>query len=72
TALEEHLANVATHSPVPVLAGFGISTPEHVKQLSRPVAGVIVGSKIVDLLRQNDRETIQQLMAARLAATPSH
>lgn len=72
TTLEDHLANVAAHSPVPVLAGFGISTPEHVKQLSRPVSGVIVGSKIVDLLHQNDRETIRQLMAARLATTPSH
>ncbi|MGA9232863.1 MAG: tryptophan synthase subunit alpha, partial [Exiguobacterium oxidotolerans] len=44
-SLEAHLANVAELSPVPVLAGFGISTPAHVKQLGASVAGVIVGSK---------------------------
>ncbi len=51
-SLEAHLANVAELSPVPVLAGFGISTPAHVKQLGASVAGVIVGSKIVELLQQ--------------------
>ncbi|WP_214801025.1 tryptophan synthase subunit alpha [Exiguobacterium sp. ERU656] len=65
-SLEAHLANVAELSPVPVLAGFGISTPAHVKQLGASVAGVIVGSKIVELLQQEDRSAIEQLMAARL------
>lgn len=65
-SLEAHLANVAELSPVPVLAGFGISTPAHVKQLGASVAGVIVGSKIVELLQQEDTSAIEQLMAARL------
>lgn len=65
-SLEAHLANVAELSPVPVLAGFGISTPAHVKQLGASVAGVIVGSKIVELLQQEDKSAIEQLMAARL------
>lgn len=65
-SLEAHLARVAELSPVPVLAGFGISTPAHVKQLGASVAGVIVGSKIVELLQQEDRSAIEQLMAARL------
>jgi len=65
-SLEQHLAKVAQLSPVPVMAGFGISTPEHVRQLSTSVAGVIVGSKIVELLQQGDETAIEQLMAARL------
>jgi len=66
--LEAHLKEIATFSPVPVIAGFGISTPDHVREVSRPVSGVIVGSKIVELLEEERRSEIELLIAARKTA----
>src|SRR5699024_7692722 len=45
--LGAHLASLQEKSAAPVLAGFGVSTPEHVRSLSEHCSGVIVGSKIV-------------------------
>ena len=41
-------------STIPVLAGFGISTPEQVKSMGALADGVIVGSAIVEAFHQND------------------
>ncbi|WP_042470648.1 tryptophan synthase subunit alpha [Bacillus ndiopicus] len=62
--LEEHFAKLKAASPLPVLAGFGISTPEHVKKFASFSDGVIVGSKIVDSLANGDWTTIDALVAA--------
>ncbi|WP_445506213.1 tryptophan synthase subunit alpha [Niallia sp. 03190] len=62
--LGQHLLNVKEVSAIPVLAGFGISTPEHVKSMTQYCDGVIVGSKIVDLFDKNDLEGIKNLIAA--------
>lgn len=62
--LGPHLLQVKEVSPIPVLAGFGISTPEHVKAMIEYCDGVIVGSKIVELFEQNKLEEIQELIAA--------
>ncbi len=62
--LQEHLASLKNICQEPVLAGFGVSTPEHVKELSANCDGVVVGSKIVDALHQNNREEIKTLIAA--------
>ncbi|SEO95551.1 tryptophan synthase, alpha chain [Amphibacillus marinus] len=51
----------------PVLAGFGVSTPEHVELLSQYCHGVVVGSKIVASLYEGDREQIKKLMTAAKA-----
>lgn len=41
-------------TPVPVCVGFGISKPEHAKAVARAGAdGVIIGSKIVELIERN-------------------
>jgi tryptophan synthase alpha chain len=39
-------------SPAPVAVGFGISTPEQVRRFASHADGVIVGSVLVDRLRQ--------------------
>jgi len=52
-------------SKAPVLAGFGVSTPEHVKELSQYCDGVVVGSKIVDALHQGDRQQVKELIMSR-------
>ncbi|TDL34853.1 tryptophan synthase subunit alpha [Jeotgalibacillus sp. S-D1] len=62
--LESFLYTLKKHSSVPVLAGFGISTPEQVKEVASLGDGVIVGSRIVDLLHQGKREDIRQLIQA--------
>ncbi len=62
--LKIHFENLKAVSTIPVLAGFGLSTPEHVEQLAAFSDGVIVGSKIVDALVKEDWATIEALVAA--------
>lgn len=62
--LQEHFTELKRHSKVPVLAGFGISTPEHIKAFSTFADGVIVGSQIVASLEQQDWATIESLVHA--------
>jgi tryptophan synthase alpha subunit len=38
---------------LPLAVGFGISTPEHVAQLSNQVEAVVVGSAIVRMIERN-------------------
>jgi tryptophan synthase alpha chain len=60
--LGQFLQKVKSISSIPVLAGFGISTAEHVKEVSQYCDGVIVGSKIVDLFAQNKMDEIEALI----------
>ncbi|WP_342601174.1 tryptophan synthase subunit alpha [Psychrobacillus sp. FSL H8-0483] len=62
--LEQHLTKLKEHSTIPVLAGFGISTPEQVESIATLTDGVIVGSAIVDAFHQNDLNKIQELIQA--------
>lgn len=62
--LKNHFANLKAFSDIPVLAGFGISTPAHVKNFGELADGVIVGSKIVTALKQQDWTTIETLIQA--------
>ncbi|MEK9197351.1 tryptophan synthase subunit alpha [Ureibacillus sp. 179-F W5.1 NHS] len=64
TQLDEHFKKIQTYTDTPVLAGFGISTPDHVKSFGSFCSGVIVGSKIVDCLVQDDWTTIENLVKA--------
>ncbi|MBO0470063.1 tryptophan synthase subunit alpha [Enterococcus sp. DIV0242_7C1] len=59
TSLDEHLAYIQSISDKPVLAGFGISTKEHVERFRQNCAGVIVGSKIVQLLSEGKTKEIE-------------
>lgn len=62
--LAGHLKRVKEVSPVPVLAGFGISTPQQVEQLGLHADGVIVGSAIVDAFHREDLESTRSLIKA--------
>lgn len=62
--LGAHLKSLKAVSPVPVLAGFGISTPQQVELLGELADGVIVGSAIVTALRNEDYEMIEKLVHA--------
>ncbi|MEC1373090.1 tryptophan synthase subunit alpha [Heyndrickxia oleronia] len=59
-----YLKELKEISSAPVLAGFGVSTPEHVVELGQYCDGVVVGSKIIELLQKNDRDSIKKLIDA--------
>ncbi|MFC3041671.1 tryptophan synthase subunit alpha [Virgibacillus xinjiangensis] len=56
------LEKLKEYSNVPVLAGFGVSNAAQARELSNAGDGVIVGSRIVDLLHQGETETVKQLI----------
>jgi tryptophan synthase alpha chain len=51
--LEAAIGEIRKYSPKPVAVGFGVSTPEQVKEVSRIADGVIVGSAIVKMIGEN-------------------
>lgn len=60
----QFLKRIKQQSSIPVLAGFGISTTDHVKEVSQYCDGVIVGSKIIELFKKKNLESIKQLIIA--------
>ncbi|WP_433742589.1 tryptophan synthase subunit alpha [Falsibacillus pallidus] len=64
TEVGDYLERIKKVSPVPVLAGFGISSPEQVQAMASYCDGVIVGSKIIELIQQEDKESIYSLLKA--------
>jgi tryptophan synthase alpha chain len=64
TSLVDFLENVKKVSDKPVIAGFGVSSAEQVRDLSVHCDGVVVGSKIVDLFYEGKLEEIVALMDA--------
>lgn len=65
----EYLRNIQSISPIPVLAGFGISTPEQVQEMGQYCDGVVVGSKIIELLQENRKTEIEKLIQASKAVS---
>lgn len=62
--LDAHLALIQTNSELPVLAGFGISTRAQVERFRNSCAGVVVGSKIVQLLGEGNEDAVRVLVQA--------
>jgi tryptophan synthase alpha chain len=59
TQLREQLARLRTMTNLPLCVGFGVSKPEHVRELKEIADGVIVGSALVKKLETaaTDRST---------------
>ena len=53
TDLEDVVSEIRKHTDIPVAVGFGISTPEQVKEYTKTADGVIVGSAIVRIVGQH-------------------
>jgi tryptophan synthase alpha chain len=53
----DYLDRVTTASPVPVCAGFGIRSRDQVEKLKGHVAGVVVGSALVEVLERGEDPT---------------
>lgn len=63
-----HLEKIKSIADVPVCAGFGVSNKEMAETLGRYSDGVIVGSKIVELLHQGEDENIKNLIPEKSSA----
>jgi tryptophan synthase alpha chain len=50
--LSDVLARVRRHTDLPIVVGFGISTPEHIAEVARNADGAIVGSALISRLEQ--------------------
>jgi tryptophan synthase alpha chain len=51
--LETFVARVREHTKKPLCVGFGVSTPEQARRVASVADGVIVGSRIVQLLNED-------------------
>ena len=51
--LVERVEAIREHTELPVVVGFGISTPEQVREVARAADGVVVGSALVNCISGN-------------------
>lgn len=54
--LARGIARVRQYSPLPVLIGFGISTPEQAREAARVADGIIVGSALVKTMENGSEK----------------
>jgi tryptophan synthase alpha chain len=63
------IAAVRAKSPVPVVIGFGVGTPEQAKAMGRLADGVVVGSAIVQRIAQAGTRTARAARVKRFVAS---
>lgn len=51
--IPEAVARIKQHTTLPVAVGFGISTLEQVREVARSADAVVVGSALVNIIREN-------------------
>lgn len=63
------VAAIKRHTSLPVVVGFGIGKREHVAEVAAHADGVVVGSALVNVIRDNlaDRSKVGPMLAARAA-----
>jgi len=52
-SIEDAVARLKAASDIPVAVGFGVRTPEQARQIARVADGVVVGSALVDLVKEH-------------------
>jgi tryptophan synthase alpha chain len=57
--LHDLLDRIRAHTDQPVAVGFGVSTPEHVRQIGEWCDAAVVGSAVVNLIAKHGRESPQ-------------
>lgn len=67
--IAEAVARIRTHTKLPIAVGFGIGTRAQVAQVAALADGVVVGSALVNCVRDNlgDRAKIAPALAAKAA-----
>ena len=68
--LENRLANIRKHTDLPLVVGFGISTPDQAGAVGRLADGVVVGSALVNCIPPmlDQREQIPEVIGAKASA----
>lgn len=68
--IPEAVARIRQHTPLPVVVGFGISTSAQVREVARSADGVVVGSALVNIIKENlhDRTGLPARLQAATAA----
>jgi tryptophan synthase alpha chain len=63
------VAAIKQHTELPVVVGFGISRREHVSTVAQVADGVVVGSALVNVIRDHldQREKIGPAMSEKIA-----
>jgi len=59
TNIADMIQRVKAVSSIPCAVGFGVSTPEHVRQIVKISDGVIVGSAIVRIIAEHGRDCVE-------------
>lgn len=65
SSLPERVAAIRATTPLPIAVGFGISNPEHVRQVAQHADAVVVGSAIVKQIGEfgKDPKLVDRLVA---------
>lgn len=69
SGIPEAVGAIKAHTDLPVVVGFGIGKREHVAEVARHADGVVVGSALVNVIRDNldNRAAIAPAIGARAA-----
>jgi len=67
--LNAFVARVRSRAGQPLCIGFGISTPEQARQVARIADGVIVGSRVIQLMESNESMLAVQKFIRELRGT---
>lgn len=62
--LKNFVQRIRQHSNAPLAVGFGITTPDHVKEVSELAEGVVVGSAIISTIDKNIDKSPEERAAA--------
>lgn len=62
TAVGNHIAEIKTMTDLPVVAGFGIRTPDDAAKMAGIADGVVVGSAIVENIHDHHAQPDQQIV----------
>ena len=67
--IPEAVARIQAHTRLPIAVGFGIGTRAQVAQVAAHADGVVVGSALVNLIKENlaTRDKIAPALAAKAA-----
>lgn len=66
TGLPAYLQRVRNQTQLPIAVGFGISTPGHITELRDKADAVVIGSRFIDAIRNNENlsDVVRRLKSA--------
>jgi tryptophan synthase alpha chain len=67
-SVDERVSDIRKHTKLPVVVGFGVSTPEQAGQIARIADGVVVGSVLVKLFERYTGAELEQSLSDNVKA----